>query len=885
MRYVYGLVLSLPFVVSCSEMDGIFETKDVPYWKREVVIEAAQEGYAIETRTTRQEDGSVFWNPADEISLFFMRGENGGYKFTSQNTEVAEIAEFAGSISGITGGGENLTEDAYFWAVYPYSKENACENNSLITRLPDKQQGLADTFADDLFITVARSLGVKMGFKNVCGGFKFCVSQSGIRSVTLRGNNDEKLSGKVRVAFNESNIPEVTEIIDGQSEITLTAPNGGELEVGKFYHIVALPTAMESGFTMAFHKTDNTCGTYTYTSGVTVKRSKFLVARNFDAGLIFESEEENGPVAPDGLVTIHNAEKGMLLAELMDYDYASIESMKVTGTMNDEDFLIIYYEMPALRYLDISEVNITTLPNRSFYQSTNVETLILPTTLQTIPDNVFCESVVKEVYLNEGLQTIGASAFKNCDRLAAIHIPQSVTTIGKEAFYDCNALESVTFADGCKVSKFEGRTFANTPIVEIRIPAQVASIDSFNETFEGCSSLTTVRFEKNSVLPLMADYFYNCKKLESIEIPASVITIDAKAFSAKSNLKHVYFEANSTLQEIKTSAFSGCCALESIVLPASTQKIYSAAFYNCSSLADVQFEENAQLTDLGYGTDSASSNAGGGVFESCTNLKRIEVPASVKKIHPRAFYGCSGLDEVVFEQDCQLEEIGGGYYFYNPTGLQRCHGAFAYSGVTNIVIPKSVAVIGVGAFCGSALASITFESGSQLKDIQGFYYSDNYSCGAFESTKLTKITLPEGLATIGDSAFNKCDLSSIAFPASLKTIGVKSFAKNSNLTMLNFKSGSQLNTIGDMAFYECGAIHYVYAQSVTNLTSVGANAFYGCDEMRLFKLGTVACPTATASSFGEIGTYSVLKVPTESVNAYKSAAGWKGFASITGLDE
>ncbi|MBO5350401.1 MAG: Ig-like domain-containing protein [Alistipes sp.] len=297
---MYGLLLSLPFVVSCSETEGILETNDVPYWKREIVIEAAQEGYAVETRTTRQEDGSVFWNPADEISLFFMRGENGGYKFTSQNTEVAEIAEFAGSISGITGGGENLTEDAYFWAIYPYSKENACENNSLITRLPNAQQGLADTFADDLFITVARSTGVKMGFKNVCGGFKFCVSQSGIRSVTLRGNNDEKLAGKVRVAFNESNIPEVTEIIEGQSEITLTAPNGGEFEVGKFYHIVALPTAMESGFTMAFHKTDNTCGTYTYTSGVTVKRSKFLVARNFDAGLTFYEEEEGGETVTGG---------------------------------------------------------------------------------------------------------------------------------------------------------------------------------------------------------------------------------------------------------------------------------------------------------------------------------------------------------------------------------------------------------------------------------------------------------------------------------------------------------------------------------------------------------------------------------------------------------
>ena len=301
MRYAYGLLLSLPFVVSCSESDGILETNDVPYWKRDLVIEATREGSESETRTIRQEDdGSVFWNPGDEISLFFMRGENGGSKFTSQNTEVAEIAEFTGTISGITGGGENLTDDAYFWAIYPYSKENACENNSLITSIPKKQQGLVGSFADDTFVTVSRSTTVKMRFWNVCGGLRFTVSQSGIKSVTFRGNNDEVLAGKVRVEFNESNIPVVTEVIDGQKEITLVAPNDGEFEVGKLYYLVALPKALEGGFTMTFRKTDGTVGVYTRTTGVTLKRSIFGTVRNLDAGLTFYEEEESGETVTGG---------------------------------------------------------------------------------------------------------------------------------------------------------------------------------------------------------------------------------------------------------------------------------------------------------------------------------------------------------------------------------------------------------------------------------------------------------------------------------------------------------------------------------------------------------------------------------------------------------
>lgn len=291
MKYVCGLLLGLLLIVSCSKSTELAnDTTQGQQW----VIEASQEGYASESRTIRQEDGAVYWHPGDEISLFFMRGENGGDKFTSQNTEVAEIAEFAGTINGITGGGENLTEDAYFWAVYPYSAENICENNSVVTTLSNNQEGVEETFADDLFITIARSLGVKMGFKNVCGGIKFCVSQSGIKSVVFKGNNDEVLAGKVRVGFDANNTPAVSEIIDGKTEITLTAPNGGEFEVGKFYYIVALPKALEGGFTMTFHKTNGAYGVYTRTTAVTIKRSIFGTVRNLDEGLSFQGGENPG---------------------------------------------------------------------------------------------------------------------------------------------------------------------------------------------------------------------------------------------------------------------------------------------------------------------------------------------------------------------------------------------------------------------------------------------------------------------------------------------------------------------------------------------------------------------------------------------------------------
>ena len=295
-KYFAGLifVLGLLFVVSCTKDEASLVSNSNLLQGQTLVIEAVREDNdSIGTRTIRQDDGSVYWNPGDEISLFFMSGKDGGYKFTSQNDEVAKVTQFTGTISGITGGGEDIADDAYFWAIYPYSSDNVCESGSLVTTLPCAQQAIEDTFADDLFITVARSQNVKMAFKNVCGGVKFTVSQAGIKSVVFKGNNGEPLAGKSRIIFDDNNIPVVSEVIDGQTEILVTAPNGSTFEVGKYYYIVAFPNALEGGFSMKFNKTDGTSGTYTRTSKVTIKRSTFGSVKNLDNGITFVEDDTN----------------------------------------------------------------------------------------------------------------------------------------------------------------------------------------------------------------------------------------------------------------------------------------------------------------------------------------------------------------------------------------------------------------------------------------------------------------------------------------------------------------------------------------------------------------------------------------------------------------
>ena len=519
---------------------------------------------------------------------------------------------------------------------------------------------------------------------------------------------------------------------------------------------------------------------------------------------------------------VHVETKGELENELAGYDYANIESLKITGVLNDVDFLFIYRMMPNLKNLDIAEVNITALPTQAFYNSKNVEHLILPNTLITIGEEMFYQSKLKTVVIPANATTIGNSAFEQCASLISIDIPANVETIGTAVFWGCSSLTTVTFEKGSQLKTIGGGS------------------SSYYGAFSYCTALT------------------------SIEIPASVETIGASAFKGCSKLATVTFEKESQLKTIGGGysepnyygVFSDCTALTSIEIPASVETIEAAAFKGCSSLATVTFENGSQLKTIGGGSYSS------GAFSDCTALTSIEIPASVETIEAAAFKDCSSLATVTFENGSQLKTIGGGNshsYYY---------GAFSYcSSLTSIEIPASVETIKASAFKGcSSLATVTFENGSQLKTIEGGYPSS----GTFaDCTALTSIEIPASVETIEAAAFKGC--------SSLATV---TFEKGSQLKTIGGGGSSYYGAFGQLK-----NLMTVDMSACTQVKTIGESAFDGDSELRLFKIGTETPPTCGRDAFSGINPYSVLKVPSGCADAYKAKSGWNNFASITGLDE
>lgn len=259
--------------VACNDIKEFAESVSFP--EKEIVLTATREGLAPGTRSFRLDDGSVWWSPNEEVSVFYGAGSNGGSKFVSMNSAIAETVELQGSVQ-MAGSGKD------FWAVYPYSEDNSCDGSSIITVIPDQQIGVEGNFSNDVFPTVAKSSSLSLAFWNICGGIKFFVSRSDIKSVTFKGNNNEPLAGKVKVAFGSDGTPVVQEVIDAKSEVTLVAPDGGTFKVGRYYYITLLPAELRGGITMVF-ETDNTIGTLVSDKAQTVKRSVFGVLKNIDS--------------------------------------------------------------------------------------------------------------------------------------------------------------------------------------------------------------------------------------------------------------------------------------------------------------------------------------------------------------------------------------------------------------------------------------------------------------------------------------------------------------------------------------------------------------------------------------------------------------------------
>ena len=170
--------------------------------------------------------------------------------------------------------------------------------------------------------------------------------------------------------------------------------------------------------------------------------------------------------------------------------------------------------------------------------------------------------------------------------------------------------------------------------------------------------------------------------------------------------------------------------------------------------------------------------------------------------------------------------------------------------LTGITLSESVTSIGENAFYDcDGLTSITIPDSVTM--IGDFAF---YMCSS-----LTGIIIPDSVITIGDHALRDCDsLTSVTIPDNVTTIGRYAFSECRILTSVTI--GDSVTTIGDYAFNYCSSLTSVYCKAITP-------------------------PTGGYNMFHNNASGRKIYVPTNSVNAYKSASDWSNYKSyIVGYD-
>ena len=344
---------------------------------------------------------------------------------------------------------------------------------------------------------------------------------------------------------------------------------------------------------------------------------------------------------------------------------------------------------------------------------------------------VYCPRGYKGNYqIPSGVKSIGEAAFKNCTGLTGVQFTGMVEKIGINAFSGCSNIQSILFdqyAGNEDLEICEGAFDHCTSLTEVVLPPNLQKIaaGAFNYT----QALHTVTV--------------NCNRSNPEYENGAFAYINTNGKITNYYVTNLHIGKNVTLLSL-SGVFGSKLETVTVDKDNPNYKESDGVIYN-GDYSQILFCPNGKTEFVFSDEVTVISNR---LFKDKTDLISVTIGAGVERIEESAFEGCTNLQKVVFKEGVKELEIQD-RAFYNCSSIITLE------------------------FNGRGGAAITLGdevfSGEVLKGDKDVIIGEGDDQKTF---KLTEITLPDGVKSIGKSAFsNRGRLQVINLPASLEKLG------------------------------------------------------------------------------------------------------------------
>ncbi len=414
------------------------------------------------------------------------------------------------------------------------------------------------------------------------------------------------------------------------------------------------------------HKVDGATADFEYISGKLHKFS-IRVSKKEQSGVEFElignsitaweTDNTSHDASAREYIIINvpeaNADESALKLAIEEagYDYTDIKNMKVTGYINNQDFLFMRDQMTKLQSLNLKEVTIShnsdirdkdkaiihgyanEIPQSAFKNKTTLVRFVFPDNITSVGSSAFLgTSLIGSLIIPNGVFNIKSGAFEDLQSLnGTLTLPNELKEIGQNAFKNCSnlngSLEIPKNVEMINDSAFAECTGFTGSLI---LPEGLTYLG--HASFHGCSGITGSLVIPNKITNIPNYCFSNCRFNDQLILPPNLITIEDYAFSGCDFRGTLKFPENMVV--IGTRAFGGNLFSGELVLPNDLASIGANAFENCSRLTGIVEIPNDVI--------SIPRSA----FAGCSQLQGVILPRTMENIGAYAFLNCYQLNSI-----------------------------------------------------------------------------------------------------------------------------------------------------------------------------------------------------------------------------------------------